>query len=430
VPFFQAKSAFISPFLTRLLIGLVSSILFVSLLIVGYGGGSGDNNNNNNPSEVQFKIGGNNNPSEVQFKTIIAGGFHSLALSNDGKVYAAGHNNAGQLGLGDETDRNAFTEVTSLSDKNIIAISAGYLHSLALSNDGKVYAAGRNINGQLGLGDKTDRTTFIEVTDLNGKNIIAISAGSFNSFTISNNGKVYATGDNEFSNLGLEYGDNTDRNAFVEVADLSGKTITALFAGNGHSLALSNDGKVYAVGQNSFGQLGLDDNADRNAFKEVTSLSDKSITAISAGQFHSLALSNNGKVYATGWNNYGQLGLGDNNNRNAFNEVTDLSDKNITALFAYGHHSLALSSDRKIYATGRNIYGQLGLGDITDRDAFTEVTSLSGKNITALSEFGYHSLALTNDGKIYAAGRNDYGQLGLGNNQSRNTFTKVTVWDD
>ncbi|MDR0746973.1 MAG: hypothetical protein LBE89_03655, partial [Helicobacteraceae bacterium] len=81
--------------------------MFVSLLIVGCGGGGGNNNNNG---------------SEVKFKTIIAGGFHSLALSNNDKVYATGRNDHGQLGLGDTTYRNAFTDVSSLNDKNITAL--------------------------------------------------------------------------------------------------------------------------------------------------------------------------------------------------------------------------------------------------------------------------------------------------------------------
>jgi hypothetical protein len=93
--------------------------------------------------------------------TIITGNAHSFALSNDGKVYAAGLNNYSQLGLGDTTDHIDFTEVTSIS--GVGAIAAGDLYSFALSNDGKVYATGKNNYGQLGLGDWTDRSNFTEV---------------------------------------------------------------------------------------------------------------------------------------------------------------------------------------------------------------------------------------------------------------------------
>jgi alpha-tubulin suppressor-like RCC1 family protein len=380
--------------------------LFVSLLIVGCGGGGGDN------------------PSEVQFKTIVAGSTHSFALSNDGKVYAAGWNEYYQLGLGDTTDRNVFTEVTSLSGKNIIALSAGIYHSLALSSNGKVYATGDNEYGQIGFGSDANKTSFTEVGSLSGKTITAIFAGGYHSLAIDNDGKVYATGLNEYGQLGLD--DKTDRNVFTEVTSLNGKTITALSAGDLHSLALANDGKVYATGENHIGQLGLGDTTERNTSTEVGSLSN--ITAISAGYVHSLALANDGKVYATGDNEYGQLGLGSDANKTSFTEVSTLSG--ITTISTGDNHFFALSNDGKVYATGLNYDGQLGLGDNTDKNTSTEVSSLSGKNIAALSAGNLHSLALSNDGKIYAAGRNFYGQLGLGDKIDRNAFTKVTVWND
>jgi alpha-tubulin suppressor-like RCC1 family protein len=394
---------------------LVSSVLFVSLLIVGCGGGGGGDNKNNNGNEVKFK-------------TIIAGGLHSFALSNNGKVYATGYNESGQLGLGDNTHRNTFKEVSLLNDKNITAIFAGINYSFAISSNGKVYATGWNHHGQLGLGDNTNRNAFTEVTDLSDKNIIAISARGSHSLALSNNGKVYATGNNAFGELGL--GDNTHRNTFKEVSSLNGKNIIALSAGRSHSLALSNNGKVYAAGANSDGQLGLGDNTHRNTFNGVTSIS--GITSIfAAGGSHSLALSSDGKVYAAGVNNHGQLGLGDTANRNTFTKVSLLNDKNITALSAGQFHSLALSNDGKVYAAGDNDYGQLGLGDNTDRNTFNKVTLLlSDKNITAISAGYDHSLALSNGGKIYATGRNDGGRLGLGDTTNRNVFTKVTVLDD
>ncbi|MDR0746336.1 MAG: hypothetical protein LBE89_00395, partial [Helicobacteraceae bacterium] len=345
---------------------------------------------------------------------------------NDGKVYATGDNEYGQLGLGNDTNKTSFTEVASLSGKNIIALSAGSYHSLALSSNGKVYATGDNEYGQLGLGNDTNKTSFTEVADLNDKNITAIFAGDYHSFALSDDGKVYATGLNEYGQLGL--GNTTDRNTFTEVSSLSGKTITALSAGNLHSFALANDGKVYATGENHIGQLGLGDTTNRNTFNDVTDLSSKSITALSAGNQHSFALSSNGTVYATGWNNKGQLGLSNNIDKNTSTEVTSLSG--ITSISAGGEHSLALSSDGKVYATGYNYDGQLGFGDNTDCNAFAEVSSLSGKTIIAISVGDIHSIALSNDGKIYAAGRNFSGQLGLGDKIDRNAFTKVTVWND
>jgi alpha-tubulin suppressor-like RCC1 family protein len=424
-------------------------------------------------------------PDGVKIKAIATGSAHSLALDSDGKVYATGGNYVGQLGLGEselDTNRTSFTLVPSLNDINITAISAGGNHSLALDSDGKVYATGGNYNGQLGLGDYDNRSAFTPVTfpegviitsivagsahslalDSDGKiygtgrnddsrfgfsesayiksftpipvpngvKIKAIAAGWIHSVALDSDGKVYATGHNGYGELGL--GDNDHRNTFTEVTSLSGKNITVIIVGSGsHSFALAKDRKVYAAGHNDWRQLGLGDNDDRDTFTEVTSLSDKNIKAMVVGEYYTLALSGGGAVYAIGGNVEGQLGLGDTINRASFTRVTSLDGKTIKAIAVGVRHSFAFANDGKVYATGFNYHGQLGLGDSgegTERDTFTEVTSLSGKNIKAIAAGYDHSFALDDDGKVYATGSNVLGELGLGDSgegTDRNVFTPV-----
>jgi alpha-tubulin suppressor-like RCC1 family protein len=388
------------------------SILIVSLALIGCSG--------KEPSEGDKNI------------TAIAAGYeHALALIN-GRIYAAGLNSVGQLGLGDSgegTERNRFTEVSSLSGKKIIAIAAGYYHSFVLANDGKVYAAGHNEIGQLGLNDKTNRDRFVAVSSLSGKKIVAIVAGGGHSFAITNDGKVYTTGNNIFGQLGLgNSGDGTERDRFTEVSSLEGKKIIAIVAGDLHSLALDSDGKVYATGYKYDGRLGLGDKSNRDRFVAVSSLSDKKITTIAAGGAQSFAIANDDRVYATGRNHNGQLGLGDTTDRKVFTEVSSLGGKHITAIAAGDWFSLALDSDGKVYTTGNNIFGELGLGGSrkeTERDQFTEVSSLKDKKITAIAA-GYHCpFAIDSAGKVYTTGNNIFGELGLGDNNDRDEFTEI-----
>jgi alpha-tubulin suppressor-like RCC1 family protein len=302
--------------------------------------------------------------------TAISGGKdHSIALDVNGKVYAAGENYNGQLGFEDTSlIHRKFAAVPSLNGKNIIGIAAGYSHSLALDSNGKVYAAGSNHGGQLGLGDSgsgTDRSTFTEVSSLKDKNITTITARTFHSLALGSDGRVYIAGRNSIGLLWYY-------DSFTEVLSLSGKKITAIATGDDHSFVLDSNGKVYAMGYNEYGQLGMGDTNDRNTFTEVSSLNDKNITAIIAGTYHSFAIDSNNKVYATGYNS-GQLGMGDTNNRNTFTEVSSLKGKNITAITAGDWHSFAIDSNGKVYAAGSNDYGQLGLGDMKDRKVFTEV---------------------------------------------------------
>jgi hypothetical protein len=323
----------------------------------------------------------------------------------DGRVYAGGKNIFGRLGSSGSI-AHYFTEINELSDKNIIGVAAGEFHTLALTKEGKVYATGSNEFGQLGLGDESERGSFAQIASLKDKSIIAIAAGSHHSFVIDSDRKVYATGHNYYGQLGLGVrGVGAKRDAFTEVASLNGKNIIAIAAGVYHSLALSENGKVYAAGSNELRKLGLDGDDDRDAFTEVASLNGKNIIALAAGYNDSFALSKEGKLYATRYYQDDQDALGDGKNKTgkgAFIEVAPLSDKHIKAIVSGRYHHLALTKEGKVYAVGNNWNGQLGLGDTKRRDAFTEVASLNGKNIVAIAASIRDSIVIANDGKFYS----------------------------
>ncbi|MDR2153300.1 MAG: hypothetical protein LBO72_10825, partial [Helicobacteraceae bacterium] len=335
----------------------------------------------------------------------------------------------GKLGLGGAIGSgafvSAFTKAASLEGNKIVAIAAGEYHSFAIDENGKLYAAGENRYGELGFGDKKHRAEFTQVSDLNGKKILVIAAGRNHSLVLDANGRAYASGYNEYGQLGL--GDNADRAAFAEIAFLRDKQIARVAAGAYHLLALGADGKVYGTGRNWHGELGLNDIESRNSFALVTSLEGKKIVAIAAGDFHSFALDSDGKLYAAGMNNRGKLGLGAPGERKAFTPVSSLSEKKIVAIAAGDNHSLAIGADGKVYAAGANRYGQLGLDDKEDRWTFTEVTSFEGKKIIAIAAGRNHSLALDANGRAYASGYNEYGQLGLGDKKNRDVFTPVPL---
>jgi alpha-tubulin suppressor-like RCC1 family protein len=359
-------------------------------------------------------------------QVIAAGDAISLVII-DGKVYATGYNVSGQLGLGDRNDRDRFTEVKDLSGKKVIAIYAETGHSFALSKDGKVYATGNNLVGQLGLGDSGEenhRSLFTEVTDLSGKNIVAVAAGEFHTLALTKEGKVYATGNNLVGQLGL--GDKTNRYRFTEVTSLNGKNIIAIAAGYNHSFALAKNGKVYATGDNLGGMLGLGDKTNRYQFTEVTSLSSKNIVAIAAGRYHSLALSKEGKLYAVGYDENSHHVFNNDSAAGSFVEIADLSGKNIINIDTGALFSLALSKDGKVYATGNKFFNKPD-ASVGKLDIFTEDKNLNGKNITSVATGYNHSLALAKDGKLYAIGYNFDGELGLGDSRYSYSFILVPI---
>jgi alpha-tubulin suppressor-like RCC1 family protein len=340
----------------------------------------------------------------------IAAGFkHSLALDNQGKLYTWGENDFGQLGFGDYEDRTIPTLIKS--ELTFRTIAAGSYHSITLDNQGKLYAWGWNYDGQLGLGDcgfDKDRTipTLIR-SELTFK---AIVAGSRHSLALDTKGKLYAWGWNEFGQLGLDYsGCNTTRTIPTLVSkELTFRTIAA---GSRHSLAIDTKGKLYAWGYNVYGQLGLGNSGyGKNRTIPTPVAPELTFKTIAAGYFYSLALDTKGKLYTWGSNDRGQLGLGDKENRTIPTLIkSELTFRTITARLK---HSLALDNQGKLYAWGYNKDGQLGLSDYKDRAIPTPVTpELTFRTIAAGD---YHSVALDNQGKLYAWGNNEEGQLGMG----------------
>ena len=328
---------------------------------------------------------------------------NARALHAEALPYAWGYNDEGDLGDGTYTDRSTPVQVTGLS--GVTAMAGGASRSLALRNDGTVWAWGNNV----GDGTTNVHYTPVQVTALGG--VTAIASGWKSSLALKNDGTVWAWGDNYYGELGD--GTSTNRYTPVQVTGLSG--VTAIAAGELHSLALKSDGTVWAWGWNYGGQLGDGTTTQRNAPVHVTGLS--GVTAVAGAGDHSLALVNDGTVWAWGDNWYGQLGDGTTTERHTPVHVTGLSG--VTSIAGGTGHSLALKNDGTVWTWGWNYYGQLGDGTTTERHTPVQVTGLSGVSSIAGGED--HSLALKNDGTVWEWGSNNYGQLGDGTNTNRST---------
>ncbi|MBI4495208.1 MAG: tandem-95 repeat protein, partial [Chloroflexi bacterium] len=171
----------------------------------------------------------------------------------------------------------------------------------------------------------------------------------------------------------------------VQVSGLSG--MTAVAAGQEHSLAVKSDGTVWAWGYNWAGQLGDGTTTSRPTPVQVSGLS--GMTAVAAGQEHSLAVKSDGTVWAWGDNFNGQLGDGTTTRRFTPVQVSSLS--NVVAVAGGSSHSLVRKGDGTVWAWGYNNRGQLGDGTTTSRSVPVQVSGLS--NVVAVAAGQYHSLA-------------------------------------
>jgi alpha-tubulin suppressor-like RCC1 family protein/subtilase family serine protease len=369
-------------------------------------------------------------------KTVVAisaGQDHNLALCSDGTLVAWALNDNGQLGNNSTAESNIPVAVATsgaLCGKTVTAISAGGYHSLALCADGTLVAWGGNFDGQLGNNSTTDTTVPVTVatagTSLAGRRVVAIAAGLEHSLAACSDGSVSAWGDNTDGQLG----NNTTNNCLVAIAvlntsSLSGKMVVGVSAGFWHSLALCSDGSVSAWGADFYGQLGNGSTTQSNVPVAVsttgTALNGRSVSSLSAGADHNVALCSDGTTVAWGSGSCGQLGA--NNNTTSLTAIavltpaSSLAGKTITAISAGGEHSLACCADGSASAWGDNRYGQLGNNDPLDFPTPVAVTTtgvLAGKTILMMAAGQTHSLALCSDGTLAAWGGNSDGQLGNG----------------
>ena len=397
-------------------------------------------------------------------RALTAGGTHTCAIVS-GAVYCWGGNGSGQLGLNDTINRGDtpaalgyLQPVTPLgTGRTATAITAGNNHTCALLDNATVKCWGANGSGQLGLGDTTGRGDGIgqmgnslpAVSLGTGRTATAVAAGGTHSCALLDNHQVKCWGANGLGQLGLgdtnargdganEMGDN-----LTAVNLGSGRTATALTAGNNHTCALLDNATVKCWGANGSGQLGLGDtNARGDGANEmgdnltaVNLGSGRTATALTAGNNHTCALLDNATVKCWGANGSGQLGLGDTNARgDDANEMGDNlaavtlgASRTALGVSAGGTHTCARLDNSRVKCWGDGNSGQLGLGDTNTRgdganemgDNLPAVDLGAGRTAVSVTAGSDHSCAELDNGDRKCWGWNAEGELGQGDTRRR-----------
>ena len=368
----------------------------------------------------------------------------SFVLTADAKLYGWGYNRYGGLGIGDTLTRRfpvLVDTTTALKGQTISKVAISLETTLALSTGGRIFAWGRNKHGELG-NNSTKNSCLPVAVDTSGvlanQRVVDIAVGEHHfAAAVTAAGEVVTWGRNNWGQLGVQAVEERHVPGYVySEGELKGKKIISVSAGGNYLLVLSADGHIYGWGHNTFGQLGCGTTSD-SVFLPVAvdtsgGLRGKKVVQISAGVSFSLALTADGKVYAWGDNYYGQLGNGTNTRSSIPVEVgasSRMANKKIVAIAAGGFHSLALASDGSLFAWGDNEYGQLGANSsafsVNSPVLVDQSGVLKGKRIVAISAGDLHSLALSCDGSVFAWGLNEDGQLADGSNSD--SFVPVAV---
>jgi alpha-tubulin suppressor-like RCC1 family protein len=353
---------------------------------------------------------------------VAAGQYHMLFLRPNGTVWAWGSKQFGQTGTGvGSSSSKDLTPVQVLGLPKIKAIAAGGYHSLALDENGLVYAWGQNSSGQLGTGSTgAPQGTPVQVPGLS--TISAIAAGENHSLAMGANGEIWAWGTNSNGQLGLgvlsggTYPTYYPTPAQVSIQDGA----AAIAAGSLHSLAVSKSGAVWAWGNNYRGQIG---NGKSGAYsKQIApynvSLGGAGAVAVAGGRYHSLALLANGTLMAWGDNDYGQLGIGNKTMKTSPEAVPGLTG--VTQITAGYYFTLARVSSGAVWAWGTDSSGQLGDGNATSTGS-TIPQVVPGLDALVIAAGYSFAAALGTDCTVKTWGENNYGQLGNG---ASGTYTK------
>ena len=334
---------------------------------------------------------------------LAAGSAHSLALCADGTLAAWGLNGEGQLGTGSFSNSSVPVAITGsgiLDNKTVVAIAAGGSHSMALCSDGTLATWGSNSNGQLGNNSTTSRSTPGAISNtaiLNGKRVVAIAAGLHHSLLLCSDGTIAAWGANSNGQLGNGSTTQSLMPVGIQTAGLGGLFVRRIAAGNSHSMAVTEDGRIATWGFNGSGQLG--NGAFGNSFPSpAVQAGITGVTAASGGMDHTLARTFNPAAW--GLNSSGQLGNSTTSSSASPVSVTTsgaLWGKIIAHLDAGGNHNLALCTDGTLAGWGSNSSGQVGNNSTSNATAPVAITSngtLNGKTPLAIGTGNTHSLAI------------------------------------
>ncbi|XP_049623070.1 X-linked retinitis pigmentosa GTPase regulator [Suncus etruscus] len=301
-----------------------------------------------------------------------------------------------------------------------VFISCGDEHTAIITGNNKLYVFGSNNWGQLGLGSKSTITKPTCVKALKSEKVIFVACGRNHTLISTENGHVYSAGGNNEGQLGL--GDTEDRNSFQLISFFTSRSkIKQLAAGSNTSAALTEDGKLFMWGDNAEGQIGLEDLTNVCVPHQVTV--GKPISWISCGYYHSAFVTTEGELFTFGETDSGKLGLPKEllDNHKIPQKVFGISEK-VIQVACGGAHTVVLT-EQAVYTFGLGQFGQLGLGTfIFETSEPKAIGHIHNQKIHSISCGENHTALITELGLMYTFGDGRHGKLGLGMENFTNQF--------
>lgn len=301
---------------------------------LGSSGQLGQGDSNLDSSKIPLRVPTVGTSTILQ---VACGSNHTMCMTAEGKVFAWGDNSCGQLGLGFKSPKPRGIPARVEKLVNVRSIVCGGNHSFIILLDNNVLTCGSNIAGQLGLGDRKDRTVFERIpffrklfapqvsgtggcaaaataavgamqNSSTAVGDVEIACGLYHSMALCGK-RVYSWGNGDDGRLG--HGNLDTYLEPTQIAALGDTPIKAIACGGSHSGALAANGDVYLWGNGQHGQLGTGSLRSRRTPARIRLLHGKHVTQLSFGEWHSMALCEGGVLFTWGFGEEGQLGLPD-----------------------------------------------------------------------------------------------------------------------
>ncbi|CAA0815958.1 Regulator of chromosome condensation (RCC1) family protein [Striga hermonthica] len=346
---------------------------------------------------------------------IKSGRYHTL-LINDSGMYSCGSSLCGVLGHGPETTQCVeFTPISFPYRTNVIHISASHNHAAFVTQSGEVFTCGDNSSfccGHRDTGRPIFRPKLVEA--LKGIPCKQVASGLSFTMFLTSQGHVYTCGLNTHGQLG--HGESTHDQPTPQRVELL-ESIVQIAAGPSYGLAVSNDGTLFSFGSGTNFCLGHGEQHNELRPRPVMWFRKKGVhvVRVSAGDEHVVALDSNGYVYTWGKGYCGALGHGDEIDKTLPEHLTSLRGQLAVQVCASKRKTFVLVDNGSVYGFGWMGFGSLGFPDrgVSDKIVRPRVLdSLKNHHISQVSTGLYHTVVVTNEGRVLGFGDNERAQLG------------------
>ena len=371
--------------------------------------------------EIDTGVKASWDPNDV--KNVYSSGAHTMVIKNDGTLWAWGWNNSGQVGVSPHGDPVLSpVRIGTSSDWETVFIGESSTSTIALRNDGTLWAWGSGMYGVLGNGSGSAYAYPSPFQIGFANNWESVSTISGSTLAIKKDGTLWAWGENSYGQLGD--GSTTQRVSPVQIgtdSDWASVEIshTEYSGYSTFTLAIKKDGTLWAWGRNNYGQLGDGSTTDRHSPVQIGSAGNWASVSINCGS--TMAIKKDGTLWAWGANSYGQLGDGSTIDKHSPIQIG--SAGNWASVSINTGSTMAIKKDGTLWAWGLNNSGQVGDGSTTDRHSPVQIGFAS--NWASVSINTGSTMAIKKDGTLWGWGANSYGQVGDGSTTNRHSQVQI-----